>query len=138
MIWRWLRTQAGTKAQKRDALLELLMPEAALAGVDRIAMAKELADLFGHDLAKHSPVSARQLWALVRYDATVRLGELAGKPTLVVSGSKDPITPPELGRAMAVAIPGARLVEIANASHAAAIQHAARINALLADHFAVS
>jgi len=134
MIWRWLRTQAGTKPQKRRALLELLMPESALDGVDPA----ELADLFGHDLAEHSPVSARQLLALLQYDATARLGELAGRPTLVVSGSEDPITPPALGRALAAAIPGARFVEIAGASHAAAIQHAARVNALLAEHFALS
>ena len=36
---------------------------------------------------------------------------------------------------MAAAIPGARFVEIPDASHAAAIQHAAQINTLLMEHF---
>lgn len=138
MLWRWLRTRVGTRHQRREALLELVMPESALAAADHVALAQELAPLFGHDLADHAPVSGRQLWALVRYDATARLGELAALPALVVSASHDRIAPPRAGRAMADAIPGARFVEIADASHAAAIQHAAQINALLAEHFALS
>ncbi len=134
MIWRWLRTRVGTRRQRRTALLELVMPEAAIAESDPAALAEELAPLFGHDLADHAPVSARQLWALVRYDATGRLGELARLPTLVLNASHDRIAPPRAGRAMTEAIPGARFVEIADASHAAAIQHAAQINALLLEH----
>jgi pimeloyl-ACP methyl ester carboxylesterase len=63
------------------------------------------------------------------------LHELAGLHTLVVSAQHDGIAPPRVGREMAAAIPGARFVEIPDASHAAEIQHAARINALLAEHF---
>jgi pimeloyl-ACP methyl ester carboxylesterase len=40
----------------------------------------------------------------------------------------------EVGRKMAAAIPGARFVEIPDASHAAAIQHAAIVNELLSEH----
>lgn len=138
MVWRWLRTRVGTRSQRKKALLELVMPESALATADPAALAEELAPLFGHDLAGHAPVSARQLWALVRYDATARLGELAGLPTLVLNASQDRIAPPRAGRAMAEAIPGARFVEIADASHAAAFQHAAQINSLLMQHFALS
>jgi pimeloyl-ACP methyl ester carboxylesterase len=134
MLWRWLRTRVGTRPQRRKALLELVMPESALAASDPGALAIQLAPFFGHDLADHVPVSARQLWALVRYDATARLGELAGLPALVVNGEQDRIAPPHAGRAMAAAIPGARFIEIADASHAAAIQHAPRINALLLEH----
>jgi pimeloyl-ACP methyl ester carboxylesterase len=43
-------------------------------------------------------------------------------PTLVVAGSRDGFTPPERSRAMAEAIPGAELLEIANASHTAPIE----------------
>lgn len=135
MMWRWLRTRVGTRRQRRTALLGLVMPESAVAAADPAALAAELAPLFGHDLAIHAPVSARQLWALVRYDATARLGELAGLPTLVVNASHDRIAPPHAGRAMAEAIPGARYVEIDGASHAAAIQHAATVNALLLEHW---
>jgi pimeloyl-ACP methyl ester carboxylesterase len=135
MIWRWLRTRIGTKSQRRKALLEIVMPESVIASSDPAALAAELAPLFGHDLADHAPVSARQLWALVRYDATARLNELAGLTTLVVNATEDRIAPPEVGRGMAEKIPGARFVEIPDASHAAAIQHAGQINALLMEHF---
>jgi pimeloyl-ACP methyl ester carboxylesterase len=111
MLWRWLRTRVGTRHQRRQALLELAMPESALAAADAKVLAAELALLFGHDLAGHAPVSGRQLWALLRYDATARLGELAGLPALVVNASHDRIAPPHAGRAMAEAIPGARFVE---------------------------
>src|SRR5580700_4242162 len=39
MIWQWLRTQVGTKSQKRGALLELIMPESALGDAYRAALA---------------------------------------------------------------------------------------------------
>jgi non-heme chloroperoxidase len=38
-------------------------------------------------------------------------------PTTVVLGSRDLLTPPRLGRALAAAIPGARLVELPGAGH---------------------
>jgi len=97
-------------------------------------MASELAPLFGYDLAKQPPVATKQLSALVRYDATPRLHQLAGLPTLVLSAAQDRIAPPHIGRSMAAAIPGARFIEIPDASHAATIQHAGRVNALLLDH----
>jgi len=43
-------------------------------------------------------------------------------PTLVVVGARDGFTPPDRGRAMAAAIPGAELLEIPNASHTAPIE----------------
>jgi pimeloyl-ACP methyl ester carboxylesterase len=46
-----------------------------------------------------------------------RLGEI-GAPTLVVHGTGDPLFPPEHGRALAAAIPGARLLEIDGFGHA--------------------
>jgi pimeloyl-ACP methyl ester carboxylesterase len=52
-----------------------------------------------------------------------------------MSAQHDWIASPQVGRGMASAIRGARFVEIADASHGAAIQHAGRINALLKEHF---
>jgi pimeloyl-ACP methyl ester carboxylesterase len=43
-------------------------------------------------------------------------------PTLVIAGERDGFTPAERSRAMAAAIPGAELLEIANASHTAPIE----------------
>jgi pimeloyl-ACP methyl ester carboxylesterase len=45
------------------------------------------------------------------------LSTLAGVPTLVVHGGCDPLFPVEHGRALAAAIPGARLLEIAGMGH---------------------
>ncbi|MEJ2886200.1 alpha/beta fold hydrolase [Actinomycetospora aeridis] len=45
------------------------------------------------------------------------LGALAGLPTLVVHGGADPLFPPAHGRALAAAIPGARLLELPAMGH---------------------
>ena len=45
------------------------------------------------------------------------LSTLAGVPTVVVHGTVDPLFPVEHGRALAAAIPGARLLEIAGMGH---------------------
>jgi pimeloyl-ACP methyl ester carboxylesterase len=45
------------------------------------------------------------------------LSALAGLPTLVVHGTADPLFPVEHGRALAAAIPGARLLEVEGMGH---------------------
>jgi len=52
-----------------------------------------------------------------RPDSSGLLPELAGVPTLVIGGEEDPLIPRERVRAMAEAIPGARLVFVAGAGH---------------------
>jgi non-heme chloroperoxidase len=56
------------------------------------------------------------LIALQAMDFRARLASVA-VPTTVVIGSRDLLTPPRLGRALAAAIPGARLVELPGAGH---------------------
>lgn len=134
MLWVGLRTRIGPRRLRRHAFLQIVMPPDALQGADRDSLAGRLAPLFGHDLADQPPVAMKQLRAMNAYDATPRLGELAGVPTLVVSAAHDPIARPESGRALAAGIPGARYVEFADASHGVVIQHADRVNALLLEH----
>jgi pimeloyl-ACP methyl ester carboxylesterase len=138
MIWTGLRTRIGTRAQRRRAFLEIVAPPAIRKAADTARLAADLAPLFGHDLADQPAVTMKQLSAMVRYDARPRLHELAGLPVLVVSATLDRIVSPEVGRAMAAAIPGARFVEIPSASHGVAILEAGRINALLLDHLTQS
>jgi len=114
------------------------MPPDVLAAADRDALAERLAPVFGHDLGDQPPVVMKQVAAMRAYDATPRLAELAGLPTLVASAEHDRIAPPALGRALAAGIPGARYVEIAGASHGVPILCAERINGLLREHFAGS
>ncbi|OWK34871.1 Beta-ketoadipate enol-lactone hydrolase [Fimbriiglobus ruber] len=135
MIWTGLRTRIGTRRMRRRAFLEIIMPPAALAGVDRDALAERMVPYFGRDLADQPPIVMKQLGALSRFDATPRLGELEGLPTLIVSAAHDRISPPVIGRRFYTAIPGARFVEMADAAHGVPIHDADRINALLLDHF---
>jgi pimeloyl-ACP methyl ester carboxylesterase len=46
-----------------------------------------------------------------------RLSDLTGVPTLVLHGTDDPLFPPAHGRALAKAIPGAKLVELEGMGH---------------------
>lgn len=63
--------------------------------------------------------------------------DLAGiaAPTLVVSGADDPASPPEHGRAIAGAVPGARFAAVPEAAHLANVEQPAAVNRLLVDHF---
>lgn len=138
MLWVGLRTQVGTRAQRRRAFLELVLPPALLASADRDALAVRLAPIFGHDLGVAPAVQGAQMAAMRAYDATRRLGELAGLPTLVVSAAHDPIAPPAAGKALANGIPGAHSIEIAEASHGLPIQEAAATATMLEAHFALA
>lgn len=138
MIWLGLRSRIGPRRARRRAFLHLVMPRKAiaLAGVDELSA--RLAPLFGHDLADQPPIVSKQIAAMRAYDAGPRLGELADLPTLVVSAERDPIAPPRLGQALAAGIPGARFVEIPNASHGVPIHPPDKVNALLLEHLAAA
>jgi pimeloyl-ACP methyl ester carboxylesterase len=133
-----LRTRLGTRAMRRRAMLDMIMPREYLRGRDTAALAERLEEVFGRDLADQPPIVSEQLRAMSQYSAASRLRELSGIPTLVVSAAHDPIAPPRLGKALASAIGGSRLVEFAHASHALPIQCAAELNALLVDHMAAA
>jgi aminoacrylate hydrolase len=131
-----LRMRVGTRAMRRNAFMELVMPARYLQQADRVALAERLGRLFGRDLSDQPPIVMKQLRAMSRYDASDRLDQLAHIPTLVVSAREDRIAPPSQGRAIAAAIPGSRYVEVADAGHGVPIQRAEEINNLLAGHFA--
>ena len=130
-----LRMRIGTRAMRRNAFLELIMPERYLQQIDRPALAAQLHPLFGHDLAEQPPIVMKQLGAMSKYDAGGAPGRARVIPTLVVSATEDRIAPPSTGRALAAAIPGSKYVEIAEAGHGLPIHRAAEINALLAEHW---
>lgn len=130
-----LRMRIGTRATRRNAFLELIMPERYLQQIDRPALAAQLEPLFGHDLSEQPSIVMKQLSAMSKYDARARLGELGTIPTLVVSATEDRLASLATGRALAGAIPGATYVEIADAGHGLPIHRAAATNALLAEHW---
>jgi 3-oxoadipate enol-lactonase len=57
-------------------------------------------------------------------------------PTLVIAGTEDVVTPPEVGRSLAAAIPGARFESVPGAGHIPSIDQPERVNRLLWDLFA--
>ena len=136
IIWIGLRTRIGSRMMRRQAFMEMILPADYLAAADRTALALQLAAVFGHDLADQPAIVMKQLGAASRHDASARLHELAGLPTLVLSARQDRIALPAFGRALATRIPGARFVEIAEGGHAVTIQCADQVNALLSEHFA--
>lgn len=69
--------------------------------------------------------------ALAGFDRSADVGALA-IPVVVVSGSDDPVTTPDALRRLAAAIPGARDITIANASHLAIIERPTEAGAVLA------
>jgi aminoacrylate hydrolase len=135
MVLTALRMHIGTRAMRRQAFMELVMPAPYLASVDREALARQLSAVFARDLAAQPPIAMTQLRAMSKYDAYDRLASLRSIPTMVVSAAHDRIARPAYGRELAAAIPGARYVEVAEGGHAVTIQCAAAINALLAEHF---
>jgi pimeloyl-ACP methyl ester carboxylesterase len=57
-----------------------------------------------------------------REESESLLPTLAGVPTLVVVGEADTLTPPDQARAMAAAVPGARLAVIPGAGHLPSVE----------------
>jgi pimeloyl-ACP methyl ester carboxylesterase len=68
-----------------------------------------------------------------RSDSTALLATLEDLPTMIVVGEEDAMTPVELARAMASAVPGARLEVVPDAGHLPPLEAPAVVNALLAD-----
>jgi len=131
-----MRVRIGTRAMRRNAFLELIMPARYLATTDRAALANRLTPLFGYDLANQPFFVMKQLNAMSLYDAGPRLADLSAIPTLVVSASEDRVAPVRNGRALAAAIPGAKYIELTDAAHGVTMHRADEINAILADHWA--
>ena len=105
-------------------------------GIRSDALAARLSAILGHDVGDEPPITGKQMKAMRRADVTRRLGDIRGIPTLVVNGDCDVLAPPELGKAIAAGIPGARYIEIAGAAHSFPVLEPERCAALLLDHMA--
>ena len=136
MLVMGLRTRIGTRAMRRRAFLELIMPGTEVSAAEVERRAAELAPIFGHDLADQPPIVMTQLRALGKYDAWSRLASLASIPTLVMSAQRDIIARPASGRALAATIPGSTYVELDGVGHGVPIQYPERVNQLLSVQFA--
>jgi pimeloyl-ACP methyl ester carboxylesterase len=133
LVWILLRLKFAPRRWRRDAFMELVLPSDRARNYSN-ELVKRFSDVLGHDVADMPSIVSQQLAALREHEVTPHLRELAGIPTLVISGEKDKIAPPSSGRAIAAGIPGARYVGIPGASHALPILEAERCAALLLDH----
>jgi pimeloyl-ACP methyl ester carboxylesterase len=134
MLWIGLRSMIGTARSRRRAFLELVLAPTDLTLPERDALARDLEPLFGHDLARRPAMAMKQLAALRSFDPGERLLTLSGIPCLVISAAHDPVAPPETGRRLAQALPGARYVELPEHSHGVVIRDPSGVNDLLRDH----
>jgi 3-oxoadipate enol-lactonase len=75
--------------------------------------------------------------AIRNFDVKDEIGAIAC-PVLVMVGEADHATPPEMSRAIAAAIPGARFELIPGAAHQSAIEQPVLFNSHLADFFGIS
>lgn len=124
--------EAGALA--RDAMIE----QVRSAGADAVASAM-LPKLLGSTTTRERPEMAAQVRRMilgtpvpgligaleamkVRADSRPLLPQLGRWPVLIVCGEEDVLTPPDLSRAMANAIPGARLEVVPRAGHLAPME----------------
>ena len=137
VFWIGLRLRFGTWRIRQNAFMELVLAPGQ-EKTQAPGLADRLARIFGHDIGDLPPISGRQVAAMQAHDVTSRLGELAGIPTLLISGEKDPIARPASGKAIAAGISGARYIEIAGASHAFPILEVERCAAMIMEHLAAA
>lgn len=103
----------GARALSDAMLPKMLTPHAQpemRARVERVMLATPPEGAAQVLLGMRDRMDARPLLKAVRV------------PTVVVVGSEDPVTPPDAARAMAEAVPGARLVVVEGAAHLAPVE----------------
>ncbi len=113
----------------RDAVIDHIVEgERPYAGPDNFDEPR-LRTIAGRVLARTNDIAASLAnHFLLDQDgpADPRLSRLAGLPTLVLHGTADPLFQPAHGRALADAIPGARLIELDDAFRARCVPDQAR------------
>ena len=129
------RDQQASLAREQGAaaIVEQMLPRMLAPGASR-SMPHVVERVRGMMLA--APVSgiAGALAAMRdRSDSTALLATLEDLPTMIVVGEEDVMTPVDMARAMASALPGARLEVVPNAGHLPPLEAPAAVNALLAD-----
>jgi 3-oxoadipate enol-lactonase len=128
------RTRAATVREQGTAAIADAVVDRWLPPDFAAAHPRARAALIDEVLATDTEAYAACCAALEAMDLAPDLLNVAA-PTLVIVGSEDQSTPPELGRAVAAGIPGARLVQIDGAAHLANVSHAEQFTQLLLDFF---
>jgi pimeloyl-ACP methyl ester carboxylesterase len=121
----------------RDAYIDALMKVFAVIGSpgypdDRESLRRLIAE--GFDRSHNPAGTARQLHAITASGDRTRELRTVRAPTVVIHGTRDPLVRPAAGRALAKAIPGARLEMIEGMGHDLPPALWERIVGLLADN----
>jgi pimeloyl-ACP methyl ester carboxylesterase len=113
--------EIGAEGFAREYTLSRTMPETDEATKTAFAalVLKTLPDIY-----------ARQAYSISCEDLRATAGTIAA-PTLVIAGDHDASTPPEMGRQLRDAIPGAAMSVIRSANHLSNLDQPGRFNALL-------
>jgi 3-oxoadipate enol-lactonase len=112
------------------AAVEALLPK-LLGGTSHRERSAVVASLRERILAASPRAIANALYGLAaRPDSRAMLPGIS-VPTLVLAGEEDVLTPPDEAKAMAAAIPGARLEVIPRAGHLANLENPDAVNAAL-------
>lgn len=120
--------EAGTTAVVADAVVaRWLTPGFAAAHPEAQAWLRAML------LATDAEGYAASCGVIERLDLRDALPSIAA-PTLVISGSDDESTPPEHQRALAGAIPSARLETVSPAAHIGSVERADEVTRLILDH----
>lgn len=136
MLWLGIKSKIGTKRSRRSAFLQMLYSKNYLANHPSLdQLAQETGQLIGRDLADSPTIIMKQLKALSQNDLSSNLDKLQSIPTLLISGTEDPIARIEFGRELAHCIPGSKYLEWANASHGLVIEKHNEVNSELMRFF---
>jgi 3-oxoadipate enol-lactonase len=114
----------GIDVVAEGALERWFTPSAA---PERVERAKEAL------LATPSEGYAACCEAIAELDLRAELVSI-GSPTLVIAGADDPSTPPDHGRLIADAVPGARLTVLPDARHLIAVERPEEVAGLVLEH----
>jgi pimeloyl-ACP methyl ester carboxylesterase len=129
----------GAKMPVNPMILEKIHTDlpSVISIVVKFAIARENRDSVGpylqEGLAKVNPdVFYGDLFACDKMDIAAQVGSIA-IPALVICGDEDKMTPPDLSRFIANAVPGAKLALIEGAGHYVMRERPAEFNQALAD-----
>ena len=133
--WRELARQGVTlDVLVRDRLLWTAQEET----IEQTDLIEQMIAFFSRDGAPlSSELFARQCDACIAHDTLDRLHEIR-RPTLVVCGRNDALTPPKFHRQLADEIPDARLVTFAYGAHLVMVETAEAFNRAVIDFTADS
>jgi pimeloyl-ACP methyl ester carboxylesterase len=118
----------------RDAVADYLVDYQRVLAGRRPFDERFAADLVRRDMERARNHAAARNHELIDGSVPGRPLAAISAPTLVVHGTADPMFPVEHGKALASAIPGARLLEIEGMGHGFVPADAAAVSSAIAEH----